>query len=327
MKKTFVLDANVLLHDPVSLFRFADNEVVVPVVVIEELDQFKREMTERGRNAREVSRLLDQLGHQGRLVDGVATPDGGVIIIHLGVPVPKDFPFLDDEASADMRILGLAWTLNDARPPVTFVTKDTNLRIKAEAVGIHAVDYMEKGGRLDTDRLGYLEVHVERGAIDALYRDGRMTVETLGIDDPGPNRCLLLLDRADAQHSAPARRQPSEPVVAPQRLPRSVSGIAPRNVEQKFALDLLLDPAVPLVCLAGKAGTGKTLLALAAGLMQTVERKTYRRLLVARPIYPMGRDLGYLPGELDEKLRPWMQPIFDNLELLLGPPQDSPRQG
>jgi PhoH-like ATPase len=327
MMKSFVLDANVLLHDPLSLFHFEDNEVVVPIVVIEELDRFKREMSERGRNAREVARQLDQLRQHGPLTEGVPTPRGGTIRIRLSVPIPDQFPFLNGGENADLRILALAWSLQRHGDAVVLVTKDTNLRIKAEAVGLHAVDYFEPGGELDVERLSYTVLDVERAAVDTLYADGELPIEAVGgAESALPNACILLRDATDLQHTGAARRQPDRPVLSPLRIPRQVSGIAPRNLEQRFALDLLLDPRVPLVCLAGKAGTGKTLLALAAGLMQTVDKKAYRRLLVARPIYPMGRDLGYLPGELDEKLRPWMQPIFDNLELLLGNGEGSGRQ-
>ncbi len=318
MKKTFVLDTNVLLHDPNSPFSFADNDVVIPIAVIEEIDRFKKEMTEVGRNARAVSRALDRLREQGHLTDGVPTPGGGTLRIHLGVPIPRDFPFMDGRDGADMRILALAWELSRSHPPVQFITKDTNLRLKADAVGVYAEDYVERSIVPDPEWLGWREAAVPREVLDRLFSDKSLPVADLGIDDPGPNVGLLLRDLGDPQHTALARRRPAQPVVAPIALPKSVSGIKPRNVEQKFALDLLLDREVPLVTLVGKAGTGKTLLALAAGLMQTVEKPLYRRLVVARPIFPMGRDLGYLPGDLDEKLRPWMQPIWDNLEFLLG---------
>jgi PhoH-like ATPase len=318
MKKTFVLDTNVLLHDPNSPFSFADNDVVIPIAVIEEIDRFKKEMTEVGRNARAVSRTLDRLREQGHLTDGVPTPGGGTLRIHLGVPIPRDFPFMDGRDAADMRILALAWELSRSHPPVQFITKDTNLRLKADAVGVYAEDYVERSIVPDTEWHGWREAAVPREVLDRLFAEKSLPAGELGIEDPGPNVGLLLRDLGDPQHTALARRRPRQPVVTPIVLPKSVSGIKPRNVEQKFALDLLLDKEVPLVTLVGKAGTGKTLLALAAGLMQTVEKPIYRRLVVARPIFPMGRDLGYLPGDLDEKLRPWMQPIWDNLEFLLG---------
>ncbi len=317
MKKTFVLDTNVLLHDPRALFRFEDNDVVVPIAVIEEVDRFKKELTEVGRNAREVSRQLDRLRREGHLTDGVRMPGGGTLRIHLGVPAPRDFPFLEDAHTADMKILALAWELTRTNPPVVFLTKDTNLRIKADAVGIHAEDYVEKNGEVSETNLARTELQVPAEVVDRFFREKELDLAEAGLEDPGPNTPVILVDQGNSKHTALARRQPSEAVLRPLRIPKSVSGIRPRNVEQKFALDLLLDPAVPLVCLVGKAGTGKTLLALAAGLMQTVEERQYRRLVVSRPIFPMGRDLGYLPGDMDEKLRPWMQPIFDNLEYIL----------
>lgn len=318
MKKTFVLDTNVLLHSPESLFQFGDNDVVIPIPVIEEIDRFKKELTEVGRNARQVSRDLDRLRQQGNLTDGVKTEEGGVIRIHLGVPTPRDFPFLENH-TADIRILALAWELSRTQPPVVFITKDTNLRIKADAVGVHASDFKENSGEIALEEHSYFEITLPKEQLDRLFADKQLGVEELGVEqDPGPNACILLRDAQNPQHTALARRRPDDALLAPILAPRAVSGITPRNVEQKFALDLLLDRNLPLVSLVGKAGTGKTLLALACGLMTTVDKKFYRRMLVARPIFPMGRDLGYLPGDLDEKLRPWMQPVFDNLEYLLG---------
>ncbi len=327
MKKTFVLDTNVLLHDPESLFRFGDNDVVLPITVIEEIDRFKKELTEVGRNARQISRYLDRLREQGHLTEGVAVEGGGMLRIALDVGVASEFPLSGTSETADMRILGLAWQLSRDQPPVVFVTKDTNLRIKADAVGVRAEDYKEAGlpTVVPNGDASWVELQVPREMLDQLFSDGRLPVGE-GDDlpaDPGPNVGVLLRDLGDEQHTALARRAPARAELLPVDLPRHVAGIKPRNLEQKFALAMLLDPEVPLVCLTGKAGTGKTLLALAAGLAQTLDRKVYRRLLVARPIFPMGRDLGYLPGDVDEKLRPWMQPIFDNLEILLGDLDDA----
>ncbi|RMF72638.1 MAG: PhoH family protein [Acidobacteria bacterium] len=322
MKKTFVLDTNVLLHDPESLFRFGDNDVVLPITVIEEIDRFKKELTEVGRNARQISRHLDRLRELGRLTEGVPVDGGGVIRIALDVAIPPEFPLANAAPTADMRILGLAWQLSRDTPPVVFLTKDTNLRIKADAVGVRAEDYKEAGlpSVVPNGDASWVELEVAHDALDRLFRDGRLPVGNGDgeVADPGPNVGVLLRDLDDRQHTALARRAPQVAELVPVDLPRQVAGIKPRNIEQKFALAMLLDPDVPLVCLTGKAGTGKTLLALAAGLALTLDRKVYRRLLVARPIFPMGRDLGYLPGDMDEKLRPWMQPIFDNLEILLG---------
>lgn len=318
MKKTFVLDTNVLLHDPECLFRFDDNDVVVPIAAIEEVDRFKKELTEVGRNARHVSRLLDRLRGAGRLTDGVPTPAGGSLRIHLGLAAPEDWPFAERPHTADMRILSLAFGLHRMQPPVVFVTKDSNLRIKADALGLVAEDYVEKNMRLDSEAMTWREVAASKEQLDRLYLEKTIALSELGAEDPGPNLGVLLRDPSNPQQSALARRRPREAALGLVQPVKQVSGIKPRNIEQRFALDLLLDPEVNLVTLLGKAGTGKTLLALAAGLHQTVDRGLYRRMLVARPIYPMGRDLGYLPGDIDEKLRPWMQPIFDNLEFLLG---------
>lgn len=317
MKKIFVLDTNVLLHNPESLFRFADNDVVIPIAVIEEIDRFKKELTEVGRNARQVSRYLDKLRGEGTLTAGVPTEQGGSVRIHLGVPTPRDFPFMD-EKSADIRILALAWELSRTQPPVVFITKDTNLRIKADAVGVNASDYTEAESFVDPDEHSYHEITVAKQLLDTVFKDGEIPLADLPENEIEPNGCVLLVDEENPKHTALARRRGGMEILRPLHLPRAVSGISPRNIEQRFALDLLLDAELPLVSLVGKAGTGKTLLALATGLMLTVDKKYYRRLLVARPIFPMGRDLGYLPGDLDEKLRPWMQPIFDNLEYLLG---------
>lgn len=317
MEKIFVLDTNVLLHEPGALFAFTDNEVVVPIVVIEEIDRFKKELTEVGRNARQVSRHLDQLRQTGSLTEGVPTDRGGKIRIHLGVDPPQDFPFHDRD-TGDMRILAIARVLSESDRPLTLITKDTNLRIKADVIGVTASDYREQNGAVDLELASYAVADVPREIVDRLYADKELPVGDLSVPDPGPNGCLLLRDADNPQHTGLGRRAPGREVVRPVRVPPAVSGIKPRNVEQRFALDLLLDPEVALVNLLGKAGTGKTLLALAAGLQQTVDRKAFRRMLVARPIFPMGRDLGYLPGDVEEKLRPWMQPVFDNLEFLLG---------
>ncbi len=314
--KTFVLDTNVLLHDPESIFSFAEHRVVLSIVVIEEVDRFKKELTEVGRNARQVSRILDKLRSEASITEGVTLPSGGTLQIHLGVPAPDDFPFLESAYSADMRILALARHLADGDGRVVLITKDTNLRIKADALGIRAEDYVETSTTFDGDAIGWKEVPVSKGAIDRLYGEGTLSIDEIEVSDPGPNHHFLLRDVDDESHTALARRARERAELRPIRLPKEVSGIRARNLEQRFALDLLLDDEIPLVCLLGKAGTGKTLLALAAGMSLTVDQERYNRLLVARPIYPMGRDLGYLPGEIDEKLRPWMQPIFDNLEQL-----------
>jgi PhoH-like ATPase len=316
MKKNYVLDTNVLLHDPHAIFRFEDNNVVIPIYVIEEVDQFKREGSERGRNARSIARLLDELREQGgALSSGVTLESGGTL--RVAVPAKRaSLPTAIDHTAMDQAILQTAFDVreNDGGRPTIFVTMDTNLRIRADALGMVAQTYENQ--RVDANRLtsGIVDIDVDAEEIDAFFRDGRLAAR-----DPLPvaNTCILLRDRANPSHTALGRYDPSKRAIVALRVPRDgVMGVRPRNKEQSFALDLLLDESIRLVTLVGKAGTGKTLLALAAGLKRTIEDGAYTRMLVSRPVMPLGRDIGFLPGDVDEKLNPWMQPIFDNLEFL-----------
>ncbi len=315
MKKNYVLDTNVLLHDPRAINRFEDNDVIIPIYVIEEVDQFKREGTERGRNARQIARLLDDLREKGSLAKGVQLESGGL----LRVAVPSKRPELEsaiDHAAMDAAILQCAFDVReqDGGRPTIFVTMDTNLRIRADALGMAAENY--ENTRVDVDRLdsGIKELTIDTNAIDLFFQEGRLPLEA---EDVHANICVLLRDRESATHTALGRWDATKKEVVALRTPREgVMGVRPRNKEQSYALDLLLDESIRLVTLVGKAGTGKTLLAIAAGLKKTLEDGVYTRMLVSRPVMPLGRDIGYLPGDVDEKLNPWMQPIFDNLEFL-----------
>jgi PhoH-like ATPase len=316
MKKNYVLDTNVLLHDPHAIFRFEDNNVIIPIYAIEEVDQFKREGSERGRNSRSIARLLDELRERGgALSKGVALDSGGT----LRVAVPSKrlvLPSAVDHSAMDQAILQTAFDVreNDGGRPTIFVTMDTNLRIRADALGMAAETYENQ--RVDVDHVtsGIVEFEVDGEEVDAFFREGRVAPRE---PFPTPNTCLLLRDRTNPSHTALGRYDASKRVISSLRVPREgVMGVRPRNKEQSFAFDLLLDESIRLVTLVGKAGTGKTLLALAAGLKRTVEDGAYTRMLVSRPVMPLGRDIGFLPGDVDEKLNPWMQPIFDNLEFL-----------
>jgi PhoH-like ATPase len=321
MKKNYVLDTNVLLHDPRAIFRFEDNDVVIPIFCIEEVDQFKREGSERGRNARQIARLLDELRESGgSLATGVPNQSGGT----LRVAVPKKRPELAmalDKTSMDAAILQTAFDVREQEGgrPTIFVTMDTNLRIRADALGMVSETYENQRVEVDALDSGVKEIEVEPREIDSFFHEGR-----LPLPPPGPhespltaNLCLLLRDKTNPSHTALGRWDATRREVIALRTPREgLMGVRPRNKEQSYAIDLLLDENVRLVTLVGKAGTGKTLLALAAGLKRTMEDGVYTRLLVSRPIMPLGRDLGFLPGDVDEKLNPWMQPIFDNLEFL-----------
>lgn len=321
MKKNYVLDTNVLLHDPRAIFKFEDNDVIVPIFVIEEVDQFKREGSERGRNARTVSRLLDeQRAGEASLAKGVPLDGGGSL--RIWIPEKRTSLALGlDKNSQDNAILQTALDVrdNDKAKPTVFVTMDVNLRIRADAVGIHTETYENQ--RVDDEALEqpFLEIEVPEPDVDAFYRDGRVAAPS----SPGlyANAAVFLKASGREDHTALGRFEAGRDGAAGQftalRVPREgVLGVRPRNREQSFALDVLLDDSIALVTLLGKAGTGKTLLAIAAGLKRSTEDNAYTRLVVSRPIMPMGRDIGFLPGDVDEKLNPWMQPIYDNLEFL-----------
>jgi PhoH-like ATPase len=317
MPKHFVLDTNILIHDPRAILQFEENEVVIPIFVLEEIDQFKKEASERGRNAREVARMLDGY-RQGnhRLSEGAPLPTGGKLRVAAGQrSVPTT---LRESQIADHLILGVALDVRESNPndQTIFVTKDVNLRLRADALGLKAMDY--EADRIDIDELysGMTEVNVTGADVDAFYSQGALPLDKAEVL---PNQYVLLKDPDSPSHTALGRYDASSGKLVPLRKMRDgVWGIRPRNKEQHTALDLLLADDVKLVTLVGKAGTGKTMLAIAAGLQRVVEERTYSRLLVSRPIFPLGRDVGYLPGDLEQKLNPWMQPIYDNVEFLMG---------
>jgi len=320
MTKKFILDTNVLLHDPQAYLKFEDNEVYIPITVIEEIDTFKKDLNEIGRNARHVSRMLDKLRVKGSLTDGVTLENGGTLTVvllsnHLESNLPTELEF----SRADNKILSVAVGLSKKTDSkVIFVTKDTNLRIKANALGLVAQDYENDKVSIDELYTGTDERIVAATEVDRFY--GQEYFDEDEATTLLPNQCLTLVDEGKPTHTALARYDAVMKRLVPLvKIPKEgIWGLQARNREQQFAFDLLLDPAIQLVTLVGKAGTGKTLLAIAAGLQKSADDREYSRLLVSRPIFPMGRDLGFLPGDVEEKLAPWMQPIFDNVELLLG---------
>jgi PhoH-like ATPase len=315
MRKLFILDTNVLLHDPQAIFKFEDNDLIVPIYVIEEIDRFKRDSSERGRNAREVARLIDSLrDHDGEsLAEGVGVGAGGTLRVY----VPERRAQLAsalNPASGDNAILQVATELKVANPdrPTVFVTMDINLRIRADALGLTTANYQNQSVQLDNLKPGMIEII--QPDLDAFFQSGEITVEDGRLY---PNVCVMLRSADDEKRTGLGRYMADGKIHRVSVPAEGIMGLRPRNREQTFALDLLLDDAVRLVTLVGAAGTGKTLLALAAGLKRCVQHGAYTRLLVSRPIIPLGRDLGFLPGDVDEKLAPWMKPIFDNLEFLL----------
>lgn len=316
--KNYILDTNVLLHDPNSLLNFEENNVLLPIEVIEEIDRFKRESTELGQNARAVSRMLDSFRGEGSLSAGVALPNGGklrIIVEKNGQSNGHAQIFHGD--SVDNRILATASAVQKAQPknPAVLVSKDINLRIKADAIGLQAEDY-------ETDRVfikdlytGMLEIPATSEQIAGFRANGEM--ELPAGKKYFPNEYCTLLDETNPKRTALTKVDPTGTRLIPiVDCREGVWGIKPRNREQHFAFDALLDDRIKLVTLMGKAGTGKTLLAMAAGLKRVVLDREFRRLIVARPTISMGKELGFLPGSLEEKLAPWMQPIHDALEML-----------
>jgi PhoH-like ATPase len=319
-RKIYLLDTSVLLHSPEAMFAFRANDVVLPLVVLDELDNFKKGSTELNRNARWVINQLDELRAKGPVNEGVELRDGGTLRVDIGqmrkldTLIPPGFAH-----NVDNRILATALGIKSESPErkVVIVTKDINMRVKAEALGLSAEDYRhDQIVELSEMYSGHREVVTSEEVLQELYEHKSIPVDAV---DAGPvpltpHEFVMLrasggaITRYDSTtHSLHQVRE----------MRHDIWGLRPLNREQRYALEVLLDDNIPLVTLAGKAGTGKTILAIAVGLHKVCQEKIYRKLAIYRPVIPMGRDLGYLPGTEQEKLSPWMQPIFDNLEYLL----------
>ncbi len=309
--KTFVIDTNVFIHRPDAILSFRDNEVVIPLWVLEELDRLKTYSDERGRNARHAIRFLDEISRHGDLSEGVKMDNGSVLRVALNHQVETPQDLLTDKA--DNKIILTALTLQRAGKKVFFVSKDINARVKATALGIKAVDYEKQKVNIHTLYSGCTE-------LDTTYENIRILKETkkLKWNDSFPFNHFVLLHEHTNEESVLCRYDPpTESLYYVDYKMPAVCGVRSLNERQRIAMELLLDEDVSLVSLVGKAGTGKTLLALAAGLKMTLEEKKYGRVLVSRPVIPLGKDIGYLPGAKHEKLSHWMQPLFDNLEYIL----------
>ena len=311
MPKYFVLDTNVLLHNSEAVSSFADNYVVLPMTVIEELDRFKSHSDELGRNARRVVRHLDALRGNGSLSKGVVMDNGGTLIIVLEGSDSKLAGM--DMTVPDNRILSVAYAMHQQGKVVIFVSKDINARLKADALGLDVMDFEKQKVNFDELYNGHRQIIVPGAVINKIYTSKEADGEGL---DLLINEFVLLVDETDEKHSALTRVNKHGKMV-PLSQPETVWHLHARSKEQRMALELLMDPEVALVTLVGQAGTGKTLLAVAAGLESVLSLKRYDRVLVSRPIMPMGKDIGFLPGSKDEKMASWMQPIFDNLTYLL----------
>ncbi|WP_301169330.1 PhoH family protein [Brevibacillus nitrificans] len=326
MKKIYVLDTNVLLQDPRAMFSFADNEIVIPAVVLEEIDSKKRYMDEIGRNARYVSRLFDSFRELGHLHTGITLETGGLFRVELNHSSLNKLQKQFTEMTNDNRILAVALNLQEEENllpnprPVILVSKDALMRVKADALSLTAEDFLSDRvvGEFSSIYTGYQKMMVSSDIIKSYYATRKLQLASCFPKYRFyPHQFLVLKDEINPSISAIGKVDPDG-----KTLEMLISdddpmwGIRARNVQQRMATELLLRDDIPLVTMTGKAGTGKTLLALAAGLLQIEDQQKYKKLLVARPIVPLGKDIGYLPGEKEEKLRPWMQPIYDNLEYL-----------
>jgi PhoH-like ATPase len=309
--KLFVLDTNVLVHDPEAIYKFPRHQVIIPVTVLEELDGLKRASGEVGKNARAAIRhLVEAKGKTAESFStGVQLPSHS--LLRIATEMKKDTSGLFDMSLNDNKILLTAMRLAEEGGRVVFVSKDFAMRLKAEAVGLDAEDYENLKASYEGLTRGCRTLLLEKSAIDTFFTEGKLPADGA---EAHPNEYLIL---SDGQQSSVMARYDhySKCFMKLSQVP-SMWGIKPRNIEQKCAADALLRDDVKLVTLLGPAGTGKTLMALAAGMRKVFDEGVYRKILVSRPIVPLGRDIGFLPGTKEEKLSSWMQPIFDNLELL-----------
>ncbi|HZG76082.1 MAG TPA: PIN domain-containing protein, partial [Paenibacillus sp.] len=306
MKKIYVLDTNVLLHDPNAIYAFEDNDVIIPAVVLEEIDTKKRNADEIGRNARYVSRLLDGLRDKGRLHDSIDLESGGTLKVELNHRSFARMQELFGESTVDNRILAVALNYhyeeqeNPNPKPVVIVSKDVLVRIKADVLGLRAEDYLnDRTVGLSDLYTGHLTLKVHPSVIDEFYSYRFLPVSAISTyTSLYPHTFVILKDEMGSSKSALLKVNADGKKLEPLYLSNDpVWGISARNAQQRMAMELLLNDDVPLVTLTGKAGTGKTLLALAAGLMKVEDERKYKKLLIARPVVPMGKDIGYLPGE------------------------------
>jgi PhoH-like ATPase len=315
-----ILDTNILLLDPNAYLKFPNKHIIIPLIVIEELDSFKREMTSIGKAAREIIRAIDLLRTRGKLTEGVKLENSSILQVFI-LENLEELPEGLDRVIKDNYLLSTGIKLKKVyNKKVTIITKDADLRIKADVLGIHAEDYnTNHSDTIEKLYTGERIIQTTEEWIDKFYHNEELiwNVEkpNFALDYIEPIVVNEYITLKSERKSALARAHKSGRLIHIKE--KKILNIIPKNREQRFTIDALLDPEIQLVTIAGRAGTGKTLLALAAGLYQVLENQLYKKLLVARPVIPMGRDIGFLPGELEEKIKPWMQPIYDNLEFLL----------
>ena len=321
-KKIYVLDTSACLTDAACIRSFTNNDIVLPLKVLEEIDNHKKRQDSVGANAREMIRKLDALRENGSLYKGVRLSKGkGIVYVKLCKKdnLPEDL----DLSIPDNEIIGVALNQQNEYPKrkVIVVTRDINMRVKCDALGLITEDYQSNQAVANTSSIytGFTEHLVDDPVLDMFYSDEEIFIEK-GECLLMPNQFVMLVSNQNEKKTAIAKflshDQSLKKINSASK--KGIWGVKPRNKEQIFALDLLNDNAIEMVTLVGKAGCGKTLLAIAAGLQQVMETKGYNKLVISRPIQPMGRDIGFLPGTMQEKMAPWVAPIQDNLQFLMG---------
>ena len=320
-KKTYILDTSVYLTDANAIHSFKNNDIIIPLKVLEEIDKHKTRQDGVGAQARYIIRILDQLREKGSLQKGIRIAKGkGLISTRTFNPDYLPEGFEDNHPDNQIICVALTFKRENPKKKVVVVSRDINMRVKCDAIGIDSEDY--QAGQIVKNKTdlytGFVKHLVDDQIIDQFYEGKDVFVEEEQIELYS-NQYVMLVSNANEKKTALSRfKDYSKPLF------RVFDGkgwdwvITPRNKEQSFALDLLLDEDVPIVTLIGKAGSGKTLAAISAGLQQVLEGRTYKRLIVSRPVQPMGRDIGYLPGTMEEKMRPWLAPIRDNMQFLMG---------
>ena len=318
-KKSYVFDTSVFLTDARAMTHYQDGNIVIPFKVLEEIDRHKKRQDGVGSNARHIIRILDELREEGSLKDGIPLENGCSICVKnldsFGAEIPSDL----DTSDADNEIIAIALREKVNNPDTILVSRDINMRVKCDSLGLKTEDYVV--GQIvqakENVYEGTLNEQVPDKVLESFYNGQGVQLD--GDIKLYPNQFITLESDCNLKKTALVRNiSEGQPLQKVKEFKKGIWGIKARNREQRFVLDLLMDKKIPIVTLIGKAGCGKTLCALASGLEQVVEKEQYARLIVTRPVQPMGRDIGYLPGTMEEKMRPWLLPIEDNLRHLVG---------
>ena len=323
MKKRYVVDTSVCLTSANSLYSFKNNDIIIPIKVLEEIDGHKKRQDVVGSNARQTIRILDSLRQKGSLSDGVRLGKGKGIVRVVNSVVSDIMPAELSKEAADNKIISCALKLSNAEQDrkVILVSRDINMRVIANSLGIIAEDFEGEHVLEDSSKLytGTHDLLIDDEVIDLFYSGQDVYLDKVQAKNLYANQFVKLISNYNEKKTALSRFTHDQAPLSQVKNTKAMWGVTPRNTEQRYAMDLLLDPNVPVVSLVGRAGSGKSLLALCAGLEQVIgTQKRYDRLLVSKPVQSVGKDIGFLPGTLEEKMLPWLKPIQDNLQFLLG---------